>query len=311
MKWKCRYCNKEVLENIANHREYNELNQRIHIHFCNEECKSKYLKEQEEKRFCCYCSKHYQTEKIAREHEKSCILNPDNVKICPRCNREHTKEGIYCSRECANVREHSEETKQKISNSIRKHHRSINNFVCKDYKYSCLNCNKEFIPKKEKQKFCCLKCSKHWFYNNIVNGEENRKRVSDRNKILYQQDIITGWMIRHKSYHSYAEKFWIKVLGNNNIFYFNEFIVKTNYNKPAWYSIDFALVKNGKKIDLEIDGRQHKYKERKESDKKRDIFLTSKNWIVYRVEWNEINTNKGKELMKQKIDDFLKFYESL
>ena len=66
-----------------------------------------------------------------------------------------------------------------------------------------------------------------------------------------------------------------------------------------------------KKIDLEIDGRQHKYKERKESDKKRDIFLTSKNWIVYRVEWNEINTNKGKELMKQKIDDFLKFYNML
>ena len=87
--------------------------------------------------------------------------------------------------------------------------------------------------------------------------------------------------------------------------------VKTNYNKPAWYSIDFALVKNGKKIDLEIDGRQHKYKERKESDKKRDIFLTSKNWIVYRVEWNEINTDRGKELMKEKINDFLKFYESL
>jgi len=102
----------------------------------------------------------------------------------------------------------------------------------------------------------------------------------------------------------------MKKLANNNIFYYRYFIVKTN-NKSKFYYIDFALVKNGKKIDLEIDGRQHKYKERKESDKKRDIFLTSKNWIVYRVEWNEINTNKGKELMKQKIDDFLKFYNML
>lgn len=287
MKWKCRYCNKDVYENIYRCREINELKHHIHIHFCSEECKTKYLKEKEEKRFCCYCGKHYQTEKIAREHEKSCILNPDNVKICPKCEKEHNNKGIYCSRKCANIREHSEETKKKITKSMKNYHKyHIKlNYVSKDKEHilKCLNCDKEFKSKKLRQKFCSLSC----------NG------------------IYNGWRPRHKNYHSYAEKFWIRVLGNNNIFYFNEFIVREEQYRTHWYSIDFALVKNNKKIALEIDDSQHKYKDRKESDIKKDYFLNSKNWIVYRVEWNEINTDRGKELMKQKIDDFLKFYESL
>ncbi len=67
--------------------------------------------------------------------------------------------------------------------------------------------------------------------------------------------------------------------------------------------------KNGVKIDLEIDGKQHK--QRKEHDTERDKFLTENGFKVYRVEWNQINNEKGKEQMKNKIDAFIAFYKSL
>ena len=40
-----------------------------------------------------------------------------NLSICPRCGKEfeNTTKRTYCSRSCANVRYHSEETKNKIS----------------------------------------------------------------------------------------------------------------------------------------------------------------------------------------------------
>ena len=64
-------------------------------------------------------------------------------------------------------------------------------------------------------------------------------------------------------------------------------------------------------LDLEIDGKQHKYEDRKKSDIERDNYLTNNNFIVYRIDWNEINTQKGKEQMKDKIEKFLSFYNSL
>lgn len=64
-------------------------------------------------------------------------------------------------------------------------------------------------------------------------------------------------------------------------------------------------------LDLEIDGKQHQYKERKESDLKRDEFLRNEGYFVYRIRWNEINTEEGKQMMKDKIDLFLSFYDTL
>lgn len=72
--------------------------------------------------------------------------------------------------------------------------------------------------------------------------------------------------------------------------------------------MDFFIEKNGVKIDLEIDGKQHLYEDRKIHDKERDEFLTEKGYIIYRVPWNEINSEEGKLLMKNKINDFLTFF---
>lgn len=39
----------------------------------------------------------------------------------------------------------------------------------------------------------------------------------------------------------------------------------------------------------------------------RDQYLTKSGYIVYRIDWNEINSEIGKQIMKLKIDQFLEF----
>ena len=92
------------------------------------------------------------------------------------------------------------------------------------------------------------------------------------------------------------------VLLNNNIEY--------KHNFPfGGYFLDFYIEINDRKIDLEIDGKQHEYSDRKEKDNERDIFITSENIEVYRIKWNSINSDKGKNEMKEKIDNFLKYIQ--
>lgn len=69
------------------------------------------------------------------------------------------------------------------------------------------------------------------------------------------------------------------------------------------YFLDFVIGF----IDLEIDGKQHEYDDRKKSDKERDAYLTSIGYSVYRIKWNEVNTDEGKAEMKKKIDAFLSY----
>lgn len=56
------------------------------------------------------------------------------MKICPRCNNNHDKIGLYCSLSCANKRTHSEETKRKISEKNKKWFLDLNDEDKKNYK---------------------------------------------------------------------------------------------------------------------------------------------------------------------------------
>lgn len=80
-----------------------------------------------------------------------------------------------------------------------------------------------------------------------------------------------GWSSRN--IESFPEKFFKQVLDNNNIKYqFNYSITKKSLgvNESSCYFLDFKI---GDNIDLEIDGKQHEWKERKESDIKRYVLL--------------------------------------
>ena len=102
----------------------------------------------------------------------------------------------------------------------------------------------------------------------------------------------------------------MNVLLNNGIKYEHNLPIKqkdlgvdNEYN----FFLDF-FIKN-KKIDLEIDGKQHKF--RKKHDDNRDILLKNNGYHVYRIKWKNINNDKGNEYIKNEIEKFLCYYHSI
>ena len=49
----------------------------------------------------------------------------DKWKICPKCDKDHTKSGKFCSRSCANSREISLETKEKTRKTLQKRYENL------------------------------------------------------------------------------------------------------------------------------------------------------------------------------------------
>lgn len=240
-----------------------------------------------------------------------------NPKHCLNCNkllRFNQRGGKFCSSSCAATynnkhRNYSEEFKQKVSKSLKKYYNT----------HDIWNKNKNIVYKyingiKYKEKQCCI-CNKMFLckYNSSVKTCSHDCHIILKRNIgkavvqkRMQEGTFVGWKTRNIS--SYAEKFFMNVLNNNNIKYQREFVYKTHETR---YFLDFYIEHNNKKIDLEIDGKQHKYPERIEMDKIRDKNITSDGVIVYRIEWNEINTENGKCKIENKINQFLKFYNEL
>lgn len=149
-----------------------------------------------------------------------------------------------------------------------------------------------FDGRLSRQKTCSIECRKKSWSSKCKNSQDQ----------LVKDGKHKGWVSR--KIISYPERFWIKVLKNNHIEYDKE-------HPFGKYFLDFYIVKNGKEIDLEIDGKQHLYDDRKIKDDERDTYIKENNVIVYRIPWNSINTDEGKRKMKSKIDEFLKFYNNL
>lgn len=237
-----------------------------------------------------------------------------NPKCCEYCGKKLPFEKRFakcCNQSCGSSLGNkkkglrSEETKQKISNTfiegIKQHKYKLANqygeYVYGIRKCICKYCNKEFESNKF-QKYCSDEC--------------RQKSISKQMSLLRQKEIQNGTFQGWKSRNilSYPEKFWKNVLDKNNIEYITNYPVKQENNINNWF-LDFFIEKNNIKIDLEIDGKQHKYIDRYESDKIRDLYLKSLGYIVYRIDWNEINTDNGKKLMEEKINNFLIFINNL
>lgn len=241
---------------------------------------------------------------------KKCTLEYNkNPKICKYCgsiiNYIRSTKSDFCSSKCAksysnSKRILSEETKNKIGKSVKmsilskSKRRDKITLKLKKLHRTCCICGSDFIvpiikrDRYSKTTTCSDECKRKLLSINSKNSIEKRKE--------------NGTFIGQKTRNiiSYSEKFWKSVLDNNHIQYIREFYIDK-------YFLDFYIEYNNIKIDLEIDGKQHKYPERALSDKIRDEYIKSKDIFVYRIEWNEIKSKKGKELMKEKIDDFLKF----
>lgn len=223
------------------------------------------------------------------------ILSKPRCERCGKIMTEKFGSGRFCSRACSNSRNHSSETKEKIKIGVKK---SIPRRRKRTNAPSVSSFYKEKYYSSPKT---CIICG-----NTLSYEQRNRKTCSDscKNKLLKQiQDKLVSsgqhkyWISRDKL--SYAEEFWMNVLLNNNIGF------EHNFSCPCYntcYFLDFFIYPN---IDLEIDGKQHYYKDRKEHDILRDYRLSQKGLLVYRIKY--INP-KNSEQVKNQIDDFLNWY---
>lgn len=240
-----------------------------------------------------------------------------NPKYCEYCGKKLPFKKRFakcCNQSCGSALGNkkkgprSEETKQKISKTFSegiKYHKYVLANQYGIYKYGIENIK---IP----HKVICEYCGSEFetltgtkYCSNECKIQGRNKKISESIKERIKNGTFKGWTTRNVL--SYPEKFWIEVLKNNNIEYISNKPIKQE-NNISNYFLDFYIEHNGRKIDLEIDGKQHLLEDRKEHDKVRDEYIKSKGIEVYRIPWNEINSENGKQLMKEKIDKFLEFY---
>lgn len=211
-------------------------------------------------------------------HNKKLILNKwvSEQHRCERCGKimtEYYGSGRFCSRACANSRNHSEETKDKISKTLIKTN------------------NPDFSPDEVEQ------------YKQKLRVSNNQKQVYHGLELPEVEKVsqkYAGYPNRKNT--PYSERFWAKVLDNNNISYKQN--VSVWKPGPNNYYLDFLI---DDLIDLEIDGSMHEHSDVKTKDKIRNQYLFDKGYIVYRIKWvNPIN-DSNKIIVNKQIDELLKF----
>lgn len=239
--------------------------------------------------------------------------------VCKGCGKsfEVTKAQsgrLFCSRECSahfsgnKSRERTKDSKKKTSETLKKVFLERGFVEVKGRKslskprtlYSCSLCGKQKI-KPYKTGLCgdCL--------NHTKEGKELKSQIA---KVSARETVLAGknkpWIPRNQ--RSFPEQFWENILIKNKIDFKTEVSVVT---KTTRYFLDFEIEKGDKKVDLEIDGGQHKLPENVKHDKIRNAEIEDLGYCVYRVDWNSIVKEDGQKLMNEKVLAFLKFYEKL
>ena len=253
------------------------------------------------------CNK-YDGSQVLREKYPKRYIKKSHTIVCSKCGKEFEvictdnrfERGAYkkfCSRACANSHHRTEESKEKTSQTLLRKYEDLDpdrvrNRRYKLFKCQCSICGKAFESRTRGANHCSQKC--------LMADPLIKEKLRNAQLNLIAEGKHTGWISRNIS--SYPEKFWMTVLDNNGIKYEREV-----YIKQYQYFLDFVIKKDDRIINLEIDGRQHLEREAREHDNLRDARMTSLGYEVYRVLWNEINTQEGKDDMKLKINNFLSF----
>jgi len=304
MKIFCTWCGKEY------DREKKKINEAIKnnwLQFCSNECQSLYRKN-------LFLYKRIHPDVLF----KPTPYELKNTKYyCERCKKQHDGfygSGRFCCQKCSKqfvAAVNKKEANKKTSETLKRKHfdqtKEKLKHVSKDVKFTitgneiniqkiCKCCGEIFEVRYRKryQKCCSQKCASklNWqnpeYRNNLVN------QINEKVK----NGTHSGWKSREGLKPSFAEQFFIKVLNNNKIYFKREY----KYDK---YFLDFFIEVGDRKIDFEVDGKQHKYPARITSDKKRDKFLAEKGLEVYRIKWK--HPKKHSNYIKKEIDKLLEF----
>lgn len=241
-----------------------------------------------------------------------------NVK-CFKCNKQFIvtqrekqfpqKQKYFCSRFCSISYSSSFASDENIRNGVIKYNRNKKNISLQEYltKFKCKICNKQ-ISVKSRHRYC-----KQCYKNTQIYKQMIFKKCKKLSQIVNKriaQGKHKGWITRDKI--SYPQQFFIKVLNNNNIKYDLNYSTK-NLNifspKNQRYFLDFWM--ENKRLDLQIDGKQHNEEQQRKNDEIRNFILMKNDIIVYRIKWRNINNQYGKIYIKNQIDRFINFYNNL
>lgn len=229
---------------------------------------------------------------IRKEVEEQAWLSEGHY--CEKCGKLITKKfgtGRFCSQSCANSHEWDSEGKEKISIGVKKYFEEHPDRVIS---YSTGLCTPEIVAKANETKR----------KNREAKKLENKNYMADVIPTIEKGTHKKGWQPRNIRW-SYPEKFWKQVFENNNVDYIHGEYVhneKTGLG-AAVYELDFLI--DGK-YDIEIDGGTHtKFEDVKEKDIRRDAYLTSLGYIVYRIPWiNPVSIEKKNQVYQQIVDLF-------
>ena len=136
-------------------------------------------------------------------------------------------------------------------------------------------------------------------------SESCKKRMSDGMKLAHKEGRAKGWSFINsdESHRSYPEKWFVKNILKKHALY-ERYTVKEKFSFGKYF-LDFAFLEL--KLDVELDGSQHFRNEKNmEFDRKRDEFMESNGWTVYRIAWMEITKDRNKP-----ISDFLTWLDEL
>lgn len=219
-------------------------------------------------------------------------------KECPVCKKEfetkkgHSKETFTCSVSCSNSL--NPKRKKDLNKPFRKRIYSPGETKPKYHK-ECVICNSVFLGFKN-TKTCSKECT-----SKLLKKKADEKVLNGEHK---------GWATRNIS--SYPEEFFKGVLISLNLPYeFNFPVSKSSLGikSASSYFLDFYIQIGQRKIDLEIDGKQHEYPDRKESDQERDSLLIQNGYEVYRIKWKNPVTEENKKYIESEIEKMKTFLD--
>lgn len=301
---------------------------------------------------CKYCGKEFDKPYQIAAHTTMCKLNPnskpnkiehnfiDIKQICPKCGKEfelHILENQYlkskyrkfCSVSCANSHKHSEETKQKISKSIKDNYklsrnikntnniRTSKNKLFKIFNNICKCCGKEFVTISNNMKYCSQECANkglklickqcnNIFYNkgfrNFCSAECRRISIHDKLSEAGKKSAQIQSNIRR----SKNEKLFCQLC--------EEYFDKVTHNDPIFNGWDadvliwdykIAVLWNGK-WHYEKIAKQHSVEQVQNRDKIKCKEIQTKGWKVYIIkDLNKFN----KQFVREQFDIFIKSLE--
>lgn len=240
-----------------------------------------------------HCSKnnHSHNYKIKYDKTKRC----KKIYKCHICNYEAKTYKELC--------EHYEKTHDYKFTNLLDFKVKYNNFLksntdipkCKYCKTEYINCKSGRIVDNCGSKICkyfsASNVQKNIHKNNpqlAINARERRiKYLSNKNNFYN-----TAWGNKNLNKLSFLEQWFLenvinKYNLNNKFNIVNEFPI-TNEDKTSAYSLDFAFTNI--KLDVELDGRCHFNNgiDRINHDIKRDEFLKSLGWNVYRISYKDV-----------------------